>query len=206
MNISNSVPLTVFVVDDDDAIRTSLARALGKRGYTVETHASARSFLDAYDGIRTGCLVLDHGMPDMTGLELQRHLNEEGRTIPIIFVTGHGGVPESVQAIKAGAVDFLEKPFRQADLIERIETAFKIARDSIVSQEKMRLNRARFERLTAREQEIVGRILERPSETSSKEIAQQLGISPRTIDHHRARIFEKLNVKSLAELVALAKR
>lgn len=206
MNISNSNPLTVFVVDDDEAIRTSLARALGKRGYTVETHDSAQSFLNAFDGTRTGCLILDHGMPGMTGLELQAHLNEQGLSIPIVFITGHGGVPESVRAIKAGAVDFLEKPFRQADLIERIETAFKLAHDRILSQEQTRLNQARFERLTAREQEIVQRILERPSETTSKEIALRLGISPRTIDHHRARIFEKLNVKSLAELVALAKR
>ena len=92
-------PLTVFVVDDDEGIRTSLSRALGKRGYEVEAHASAKSFLESHDGSKTGCLVLDYGMPDMNGLELQKHLNDSDRRLPIIFITGHGGVPDSVQAI-----------------------------------------------------------------------------------------------------------
>lgn len=199
-------PLTVFLIDDDEDIRKSLQRALEKRGYAVESHASAASFLAAYDPARQGCLLLDYGMPDMNGLELQAHLNELGATIPVIFITGHGGVPESVQAIKAGAVDFLEKPFRQADLVERIETAFAIARDRLDLDERARDQRARFQRLTARELEIVERMIARPSEISSKELAMALGISPRTVDHHRARILEKMNVKSVAELIALATR
>lgn len=199
-------PLTVFLIDDDEDIRKSLQRALEKRGYAVESHASAASFLAAYDPARQGCLLLDYGMPDMNGLELQAHLNELGATIPVIFITGHGGVPESVQAIKAGAVDFLEKPFRQADLVERIETAFAIARDRLNLDERARDQRARFQRLTARELEIVERMIARPSEISSKELAMALGISPRTVDHHRARILEKMNVKSVAELIALATR
>ncbi|CAM3064042.1 two component transcriptional regulator, LuxR family [Paracoccus aminovorans] len=196
--------LTVFVIDDDEDIRKSLQRALEKRGYAVESHASAASFLAGFDPRRAGCLVLDYGMPDMNGLELQSHLNQRGATIPVIFITGHGGVPESVQAIKAGALDFLEKPFRQGDLVERIETAFAIARDRLARDEQARRQRARFERLTAREQEIVARMIDRPSEISSKELAAALGISPRTVDHHRARILEKMNVKSVAELIALA--
>lgn len=196
--------LTVFVIDDDEDIRKSLHRALERRGYLVECHASAASFLGGFDPRRAGCLVLDYGMPEMNGLELQKHLNDLGATIPIIFITGHGGVPESVQAIKAGAVDFLEKPFRQTDLVERIETAFAIARGRLADEEQTRRQRAKFDRLTAREQEILARMIARPSEISSKELASALGISPRTVDHHRARILEKMNVRSVAELIALA--
>lgn len=198
--------LTVFVVDDHDDIRSSLARGLTKRGYEVETYASARAFLAAYHAGRPGCLVLDYGMPDMNGLELQKHLNATQMPIPIIFITGHGGVPESVQAIKAGAVDFLEKPFRQADLIACIEVAFNLTHARLAFEARSQRHRARFDRLTARELEIVKRILAEPSATSSKEIAAHLGISPRTVDHHRARILEKLEVKSLTELIALANR
>lgn len=164
-------PLTVFLIDDDEGIRRSLQRALEKRGYAVESHASAASFLAAYDPARQGCLLLDYGMPGMNGLELQRHLNVLGATIPVIFITGHGGVPESVQAIKAGAVDFLEKPFRQAHLVERIETAFAVARERLDLHEQDRRLRARFQSLTARELEIVQRMIARPSEISSKELA-----------------------------------
>lgn len=196
--------LTVFVVDDDADIRTSLVRGLSKRGYNVEAHDSAKAFLEVYHAQRLGCLVLDYGIADMNGLELQRHLNARNLPIPIIFITGHGGVRESVQAIKGGAIDFLEKPFRQADLIERIETAFEMARVRETLDVRSQEQRARFGRLTARELEIVNRIIAAPSASSSKEIAAHLGISPRTVDHHRARILEKLGVKSLAELIALA--
>lgn len=197
--------LTVFVVDDDPDVRSSLPRALRKRGYEVEAYASAFAFLKSYDGTRAGCLVLDHGMPGMTGLELQQELIGRNYPIPIIFITGHGGVQESVQAIKGGAVDFLEKPFRQAVLIDRINTAFDLAVKMIDTQQKDRRTRDLFERLTLREQEIVDRVVSTPSETSSKEIGSHLGISPRTVDHHRARILEKLEVRSMAELIALAK-
>lgn len=202
---SDPVSMTVFVVDDDEDIRSSLSRALRKRGYEVETFASAKAFLAGYDGTGAGCLILDHGMPEITGLELQKQLIALNYPIPIIFITGHGGVPESVQAIKNGAVDFLEKPFRQSVLIERIETAFGMAAQIWQDRAGDQRTQALFERLTLREQEIVTRILEHPSATSSKEIGNFLGISPRTVDHHRARILEKLQVKGVAELVALAK-
>ena len=197
--------LVLVIVDDDLDIRTSLSRALAKRGYRVEAHASAALFLAAWRQESRGCLVLDYGMPGMNGLELQAHLNAIGADLPVIFITGHGGVPESVQAIKGGAIDFLEKPFRQAALIERIDLALDIARGREAAQQDGQRRRARFDRLTAREMEIVDRIVQHPSETSSKEIALYLGISPRTVDHHRARILEKLGLKSIVELIAIAK-
>lgn len=197
--------LTVFVIDDDEGIRISLSRALGKRGYAVEAYASAKSFLRAYDNNRPGCLVLDYGMPEMNGLELQKHLNANNMQLPVIFITGHGGVPESVQAMKGGALDFLEKPFPQAALIERIEMAFEIIRSRINLQNLDRQRQARLDSLTTREKEIVRLIVEHPSETSSKEVAAHFGISPRTVDHHRARILEKLGVKSLAEMLAMVR-
>ncbi len=200
----SDTPLTVFVVDDDEDIRSSLSRALQKRGFLVQTFSSAQAFLDGYDGTAAGCLVLDHGMPEMTGLELQALLSGRDYPLQIIFVTGHGGVPESVQAIKGGAVDFLEKPFSQTVLIERIETAFELARRMLATRAGDQRTRARFDRLTARELEIVQRMVEMPSETSSKEVGNYLGISPRTVDHHRARILEKLEIKSVAELIAVA--
>lgn len=193
--------LTVFVVDDDEDIRTSLSRALAKRGYQVETHSSAASFLAAWHAGRAGCVVLDYGMPGMNGLELQRHMIAEDIPLPIIFVSGHGGVPESVQAIKGGAIDFLEKPFRQADLLERIETALSLARDTHLSRRIALQHREKLGRLTARELEIAEYIISNPAATSSKEIAAHLGISPRTVDHHRARILEKLELRSVTELI-----
>lgn len=206
-----STPQLVYVVDDDPAIRISLSRALRLRGFEVGTFASGADFLarqgaDDPGDVRPACLVLDHGMPGMTGLELQRHLNEAGNGIPIVFITGHGGVPESVQAMKGGAVDFLEKPFRQADLIARIDAALDLARARLDAAEAARGLRARFDRLTPREAEIVDHILARPAEVSSKDIGRHLEISPRTVDHHRARILEKLGVTSVIEMVDMARR
>lgn len=191
----------VFIVDDDQDIRTSLTRALGQRGFTVSAFASAQGFLAAYDHETAGCLLLDYGMPGMNGLELQAKLNAMGSPLAVIFVTGHGGVPESVQAMRAGAVDFLEKPFRQSILVERIGVALAIAMDKQAALLRRRDLAGRFARLTAREEEIVARMVANPAEVSSKEIGNALGISPRTVDHHRARILEKLEIRSLVELV-----
>lgn len=196
----------VFIVDDDQDIRTSLTRALGQRGFTVSAFASAQAFLDAYDRETAACLVLDYGMPGMNGLELQAELNGQDCPLGVVFVTGHGGVPESVQAIRAGAVDFLEKPFRQSALVARIEMAQQIALEKHAALQQRRSLSARFSRLTAREEEIVERMVANPAEVSSKEIGNALGISPRTVDHHRARILEKLEIRSLVELVDLVSR
>lgn len=195
----------VHIVDDDEALRDSLVWMLESHGYAVSAHDSAEAFLAVCSPEMTGCLVLDVRMPGMSGLELFEELGRRRCTLPVIFITGHGGVPESVQAIKGGALDFLEKPFRQAALIERIDLALDIARGREAAQQDGQRRRARFDRLTAREMEIVDRIVQHPSETSSKEIALYLGISPRTVDHHRARILEKLGLKSIVELIAIAK-
>lgn len=196
----------VFIVDDDQDIRTSLTRALRQRGFVVSAYASAQAFLDAYDDETAACLVLDYGMPGMNGLELQARLNASGCPLAVIFITGHGGVPESVQAMRAGAVDFLEKPFRQSTLVERIKAAQQIASEKQAALVRKRDLATRFGRLTAREEEIVERMVANPAEVSSKEIGNALGISPRTVDHHRARILEKLEIRSLVELVDLVSK
>lgn len=197
---------TVFIVDDDPDIRSSLSRALRVRGFAVDSFDSATAFLESYDGDPYGCLILDQGLPGMTGLELQKHMNQQGHALPIIFITGHGGVPESVQAIKGGAVDFLEKPFRQADLIERINTALEAAELLARAERQSRDARSKLGRLTPREREIADYMLANPGDLSSKGIARALEISPRTVDHHRARILEKLEIGSVAELIDLARR
>lgn len=202
----SNTDLTVYLVDDDDDIRSSLSRALTKRGFNVQAFASAKQFLDTFDENGRGCLLLDYGMPEMNGLELQQHLVAKNYTIPIIFITGHGGVPESVQAIKAGAVDFLEKPFVQKTLVERINTAFETELAELDAKAKKRELYDQFARLTQREKEIAQLIATNPANTSSKDIGRTLDISPRTVDHHRARILEKMDVKSVAELIDLSFR
>lgn len=201
--MSESGP-TVFIVDDDEDIRASLSRALSKRGFEVETYGTAMAFLETFDPARFGCLILDYGLPKMSGLELQRRLREMGHELPIIFITGHGGVPESVEAMKWGAIDFLEKPFKQDQLVEHIRTALERDAERRDSEQEVTSARERFDVLTPRELEIVEFILENPATTSSKEIARVLDISPRTIDHHRARILDKMGVKSVVELVDLS--
>ncbi|MEO0386008.1 MAG: response regulator [Pseudomonadota bacterium] len=193
----------IFVVDDDADIRSSLSRALGKRGFEVVCFASALAFAEAYDPEQAGCILLDQGMPGMTGLELQAHLARKGYTIPIIFITGHGGVPESVQAIKAGAIDFLEKPFSPDVLVHSIRAALDADAKGRADHHRQAQARLRLDTLTPREREIADFIFANPSTTSSKEIARALDISPRTVDHHRARILEKMVLKSIAELITV---
>ncbi|MBU2994783.1 response regulator [Octadecabacter sp. 1_MG-2023] len=195
---------TVFLIDDDADVRTSLSRALNKRGFLVRTFEDARQFLDTYDPAQLGCLVLDYGLPQMDGLKLQKVLAEKHISIPIIFISGHGGVPETVQAMKAGAVDFLEKPFRQKVLVDCINAAF-LADLEKRAEESQRTNALqRFATLTLREKEVANFMIANPSSTSSKEIGRELDISPRTVDHHRARILEKMDIGSVAELIDLS--
>lgn len=191
----------VFIVDDDAAVRTSLSRSLDKRGFVTETFGSAEEFLEAYDADRPGCLVLDYGMPGMSGLELQAHLAESSISIPIIFITGHGGVPESVKAIKMGAVDFLEKPFQPDALAAQIASAFEMDQERRATSMERAARTRKLDSLTPREREIADFICANPSTVSSKEIGRALDISPRTVDHHRARILEKMQLRSIVELI-----
>ena len=204
MTVDQPLQSTVFLVDDDPKIRTTLSRALMKRDFNVLTFENAADFLEAYDASQPGCLVLDYGLPEMNGLELQVVLSHKQITIPIIFISGHGGVPETVQAMKAGAIDFLEKPFRQHVLVDCITAAFATdmaARKKQIAHVTAQQN---FASLTARELEIANFMIENPSNTASKEIGRALSISPRTVDHHRARILNKMNIKSVAELIDLS--
>lgn len=202
--ISQSAAPVVFLVDDEHEVRTTLSRALEMRGLSVSVFASAEAFLETYTADTPGCLLLDYGMPGMNGLELQKEMTRLGISLPIIFISGHAGVPESVQAMKGGAMDFIPKPFRQTALIEAIQKAF--AQDAATREKFARefQTKTKFDRLTAREKEIADFILANPSATTSKHIGRELEISPRTVDHHRARILEKLEVASVAELITLS--
>jgi len=191
----------VFVVDDDAAVREGLRFMLHAAGYTVEAFPSAFSFVENYDPRRGGCLLLDIRMPQMTGLELQQQLNVRGWPIPVIFITGHGTVPQAIAAIKAGAFDFIEKPLREDALLECIERA--LHRNDVAHAE--RLQRAQLEAraasLTAREREVLELVA---AGEPTKIIARQLGISFRTVELHRAHIIEKLDARSLSDLIRMA--
>lgn len=193
----------VFLVDDDDAVRRSLTGLLERRGIGVESFASAEAFLDAFSADVDGCLVLDLTMPGMTGLELQQELAKSAANIPIIFITGNGNIPQSVQAIKSGAIDFLEKPFEIDMLLERIDEALAETAMRRAQEEYCSSVRDRFDALTDREQDVM-RLLIADAGASSKSIAATLGISHRTVDHHRARIMEKTQARSVTELARLA--
>ncbi len=198
-----SDPLTVFIVDDDDDVRIALSRSLSKRGMQVEGFGDAQAFLDGVGEDARGCLILDYGMPGMDGLELQDHLVRQDSTLPIIFVSGHGGIPESVRATKAGAIDFLEKPFDLSVLIERIEAAMDIGSQLRAAKAHRQELAEKRSLLTEREEQVLQHILTHPARTSSKEIASELGISPRTVEIHRGRIQQKVGVKTMIELYEL---
>jgi len=194
----------VYLVDDDPSILKALPRALRQHGLDVEAFSSATEFLESYTD-KPGCLILDLSMPEMTGLELQAELSARKISIPIIFITGHGGVPESVQALRAGAIDFLEKPFMPETLLQRIDEALaQDHRDRTRFQEREDI-RIRFSRLTDRERDVFRMLVESSSVPSSKIMARELDISHRTVEHHRSRILEKTLTASVPELRALVK-
>jgi two-component system, LuxR family, response regulator FixJ len=192
----------VFVVEDDPNLRLSLNRSLQLRGYDVELYSSAEEFLVGFGDGRPGCIILDYGMPGMNGLELQAQLLNSGHKIPIIFITGHAGIPESVQATKAGAIDFLEKPYNPDVLAERVKVALDMDRRHQNTREEQLTLRSSMNELTPRETEIFDLIRQYPERSSSKAIARELDISPRTVDLHRARILEKTQCRTVAELIA----
>jgi two-component system, LuxR family, response regulator FixJ len=199
MNANKSDAL-VYLVDDEFAVRDSLALLIEATGRTVKNFASAEGFLNNYDSKKSGCLLLDVRMPSMSGLELQDELLRREISIPIIFISGHAGIPEAAKAFRAGAVDFLEKPFDFEKLLERIEEAIKkdiASREQVIEYRKIQ---NRLEHLTVREQEVLSLIT---CGHSNKEMARILDISNRTVEAHRASIMEKMQANSLAELLVM---
>jgi FixJ family two-component response regulator len=191
---------TVFVVDDDEGVRSALALLLKSMGQPAATYASAADFLADYAPERPGCALLDVRMPGMSGLELQDELNRRGVVLPVIFITGHGDVPMAVEAMQRGAFDFLQKPFHDQDLAERIRRA--LARDRELREaigEKSQI-RARLGRLTPRERQVLDLVT---AGKPNKVMAAELGVSQRTVEIHRAHVMKKLGASSLAQLVRM---
>jgi FixJ family two-component response regulator len=192
---------TVFVVDDDQEVRESIRWLLESVDLAVETFGSGREFLDAYDPDKPGCVVLDVRMPQSSGLELQKKLLARGLEIPVIIVSAYGSVPVAVEAMKAGAVDFIEKPFSDQALLDRIHQAVAKDRDVRRRKAKQAEVAARVEELTSREREVMDMVV---VGKATKRIATDLGISPKTVEAHRAHIMQKMAADSLAELVQMA--
>lgn len=196
----NPKPASVFVVDDDDAVRNSLRLLLKSVGLPTVALASAREFLDSWHPAQPGCLVLDVRMPGMSGLELQQELNRLGAIMPVIFISGHGDIPMAVEAIQHGAFDFLQKPFRDQDLIDRVQRALAADHASRQTLAQRDVLRQRHESLTPREQEVLALVTKGKA---NKVMAGDLGVSQRTVEIHRARVMEKMGAQSLAQLVRM---
>ncbi len=191
---------TVFIVDDDDGIREGLSLLLETVGQACELFESAVDFLEAYDPERGGCLVLDMRMPRMTGLDLQEHLLERGATLPIIFITGHGDIPMAVEAMRRGALDFIRKPFREQDLLDRINEALDVDAGKRREMHDRQQLRDRIASLSDREREVFDCVAEGKM---NKVIALDLGISERTVEVHRSHVMKKLEARTLAQLVRI---
>ena len=193
----------VWVVDDDASVREALRSLIRSAGLRVETLASADEFLARPRVEAPSCLVLDVRMPRLSGLDLQKRMAEISLQIPIVFITGHGDVPTSVRAMKAGAVEFLTKPFDDQDLLEAIQQAIKRDREARQRQAELGELRARYESLTPREREVMGRVV---SGLLNKQVAAELGTSEITIKVHRAQVMHKMHAGSLADLVRMSEK
>jgi RNA polymerase sigma factor (sigma-70 family) len=200
----NGPPPIVYVVDDDDSVRKSLVRLLKSMDYPARPYASAKEFLEDWRlDPAPGCLVLDVQLPELNGLELQAYLRDTSCPIPIIFITGHGDIPMSVRAMKAGAVDFLAKPFQDESLLRAVQEA--LARSQRAEAERAEQERvaALYARLTQREREVMALVVRG---LPNKQIAAQLGTSVKTIKVHRSRVMDKMQVRSVADLVRASQK
>jgi FixJ family two-component response regulator len=197
---ANQSEQTVHIVDDDEALRDSLIWLLESEGHTVATYASAEDFLAAWSPALAGCLLLDVRMPGMSGLELYEKLVGQHSTLPVIFITGHGDVPMAVSALKKGAVDFIEKPFNDQDMLRLISQCLETERTERTQRRQDAETARKLDQLTSREREVLDLIV---AGRLNKQIADDLGISIKTVEVHRARVMEKMDVSSLAELVQM---
>lgn len=191
----------VYIVDDDASVRDAIRAMLDAEGFPAEAFTSAREFLDAYRENRTGCLLLDVRMPEMDGLQLQRHLNDTGLFLPIIMMSAYGNIPLVVDALREGAVDFIEKPFDEEDLLTRIRRAISSSLRVEVSQAELATIQRRLSLLTAREKEILEKLV---AGKWVKLIASELGTSPNTVRNQRTSILEKMEAESVSDLVRMA--
>jgi RNA polymerase sigma factor (sigma-70 family) len=198
--LSKDDAATVMVVDDDAGVRNAMRALLKSVGLKCSLYASAQEFLSAYQASQLGCLVLDIRMPGMSGMDLQQELNLRGAVIPVIFMTGHGDIPMAVEAMQHGAFDFLQKPFRDQDLLDRIQRAIVKDTELRKSLDEHARIRAHLASLTPREREVLELMT---MGKQNKAIGQDLGVSPRTVEIHRARVMEKMNAQSVAELVRM---
>ena len=197
----NDRTTVVAVIDDDDAVRDSLSALLESAGYDVDTYDSGRAFLNALPQSLPACALVDVRMPEMDGLELQQRLAEAAPQLPVVIITGHGDIAMAVKAIKAGAVDFIEKPFSDRTILDGIAQAFASREEALSRETRRRDIDRRLGRLTTREREVFERLARG---SSNKVVARDLGISPRTVEVHRARVMEKLQAPSLSHLVRMA--
>jgi FixJ family two-component response regulator len=194
---------TVCIVDDDPSVLKALGRLIGTAGYRVKTYDRASAFLDCRLPKGPKCLVLDLRMPGLGGLDLQRELAARGLILPVIFLTGHGDIPSSVEAMKAGALDFLTKPVRGAALLEAVRSALEKDKARLKTQRELNLIRSRIETLTSREFEVLRWVI---SGLLNKQTAFEIGISEKTVKFHRAMVMQKMKANSVAELTILADR
>src|SRR5499427_9383201 len=193
----------VFVVDDDVSVRESLELLIQHEGWQPKTFTSAQEFLDCPRALVPNCLLLDISLPGMTGLDLQKRIAIERTELPIIFITGSGDVPKSVQAMKAGAVEFLMKPFNDEVLLTAIRQALERSRQALAQEAEMRELRDRYASLTPREREVMSLVV---SGLLNKQVGGELGISEITVKVHRSHVMRKMNADSLADLVTMAAR